>query len=198
MSTLTTTTRIETYTGLLFDFADPRPEQICVEDIAHALSCICRFGGHIKHPYTVGQHALLVRRLVIGHFDRPDLGYPALHHDSAEAYIGDVMKPMKIAMGEGIDDVFAKVEEAASAAVGNHFGIDPVLFSDPVVKAADTMALRMEASVLKVNDGRTFAQAYGVVPLTPIDGVADLRLPAEVEDEFLAAHQAELEELRPF
>jgi hypothetical protein len=196
---LETNTRIETYTGRLYDFANPQPDQVCVEDIAHALSQVCRYGGHIEHAYSVGQHALLVRRLVCSHFGRPDLGYAALHHDSAEAYTGDVMKPMKVAMekmGFLARDAFSKIEEAAEVAVGVHLGVDSALFRDPVIKDADSMALRMEAAVLKVNDGRSFAEASGVEPLTPIDGVADLRLPPEVEADFHAAHQEELQTQR--
>lgn len=188
-------TRIETYTGLLYDFASPQPDQVCVEDIAKSLSQVCRYGGHIDHRYSVAQHSLLVWRLVVHHLMRPDLGYAALHHDSPETYTGDVMKPMKVAMeqmGLLTKDAFSKIEWAAEVAVGEHLGIDPRLFKDPVVKRADEVALRMEAAVLKVNDGRTFAEASGVKPIHPFDGVATLIEDEAVERQFLATHQLEL------
>lgn len=187
-------TRIETYTGMLYDFASPQPEQVCVEDIAHALSQVCRYGGHINYTYSVAQHALLVHRLVKKHLDRPDLAYPALHHDSAETYTGDVMKPMKVAMekrGLLTKDAFSLIERDAEVAVGGHLGIDPDLFRDPVIKEADGMALRMEAAVLKVNDGRTFAEASGVEPMRPLPGVAEPRPTWSIEQHFLVIHELE-------
>jgi 5'-deoxynucleotidase YfbR-like HD superfamily hydrolase len=59
-----------------------------------ALAKICRFGAQTKHFYSVAQHALLVRRLVLdaGH---DDLELIALHHDSHEAFVGDLPTPLK-------------------------------------------------------------------------------------------------------
>lgn len=193
-------TRIETYSGRLFDFAEPQVEQVDIGDIAHALSLICRYGGHIDRAYSVAQHALLVRRLIVHHFQRPDLGWAGLHHDSPEAYTGDVMRPMKVAMAARhavTKDAFAKIDAMVESVVAEYLGIPLEELHDPVVKEADVLALRMEASVLKVNDGRTFAEAAGVEPAPPIDGIAVLRLPPEVEHDFLDAHQAEVERRIP-
>jgi hypothetical protein len=55
---------LETYSGLYFDFDDPRPEQVDVADIAKALSWTCRFGGHVSRGISVAEHAVLVYELV--------------------------------------------------------------------------------------------------------------------------------------
>lgn len=187
-------TAIETYTGLMFDFVRPLPDQVCIEDVAHALANTCRFGGHIQRFYSVAQHALLVRDLVI-EAGYPGLSYAALHHDSAEAYIGDAPTPLKVALGASVNDAFARANQAAEWAVGQHFGIPPALFSDPAVKAADEMALRLEAATLKVQDGRTFAEAIGREPVAPDYGRVHWQHPEQVELNFLAAHQVELSKL---
>jgi len=184
---------IETHTGLLFNYADPQPDQICVEDIAHALAHICRFGGHIHHHHSVASHAMLVRQLVLeaGH---PELGYPALHHDSHEAYVGDIPTPLKTAMGIEADS-FRVLTDRVDRAVAEHLGINPDDFEHPIIKEADQTALRMEAAALKVNDGRTFAEACGVEPLEPAPGVGAYFPPDEVKGHFLIAHQAEIGDL---
>ena len=85
---------IETYTGLQFFPFNPRPEDVRIEDIAHALSMRCRWGGHCKSFYSVAQHCVLLCDLAN---DR----LWGLMHDSAEAYLTDVMKPIK----ERINDI---------------------------------------------------------------------------------------------
>lgn len=52
------TPQITTYSGKHFDITKPDPAAICIEDIAHALSLICRGNGHVKTFYSVGQHCL--------------------------------------------------------------------------------------------------------------------------------------------
>jgi len=69
---------------------DPRPEDVHIEDIAHALTNICRFGGHTKDYYSVGQHSVLCSEHA-----PPDLALAALLHDAAEAYCGDIPRPWK-------------------------------------------------------------------------------------------------------
>lgn len=161
-------TAIETHTGLMFNYADPQPEQVCIEDIAHALSLSCRFGGHINRFYSVAQHALLVERLVytanLLHPRLPALRRAALHHDSHEAYVGDIPTPMKRALQReslAVDHLAVAADFAICAALE----IDVNLIASDAVAAADRLALRIEATALKVNGGETFAEAAGTLPV---------------------------------
>lgn len=81
---------METFTGRKFYPFDPKAEDIAMRDIAHALSMICRFNGHTKFHYSVAQHSVLVAQNV----SKP-MKLRALLHDAAEAYIGDMVRPMK-------------------------------------------------------------------------------------------------------
>lgn len=85
---------ILTYTGKRFDLLNPKPEDVCMEDIAHALAHINRFTGHCKRAYSVAEHSLHVSQRV-----PPDHEVYGLMHDAAEAYCGDVSRPLKRAAG---------------------------------------------------------------------------------------------------
>lgn len=78
---------IQTYTGRPFWPLDPRPEDVDIVDISHALSLICRFVGQCTKFYSVAEHSVRVSRIV------PTLY--ALLHDAAEAYTGDICTQIK-------------------------------------------------------------------------------------------------------
>lgn len=84
---------IQTYTGKKFHPFDPKPEEICIEDIAHSLAHICRFNGHTEFFYSVAQHSLIVAHLLKD--ESPLTQLLGLLHDAAEAYIGDIPAPIK-------------------------------------------------------------------------------------------------------
>ncbi|ACM39148.1 MULTISPECIES: hypothetical protein [Rhizobium/Agrobacterium group] len=81
---------MQTYSGRKFWPCDPRPEEIHIEDIAHALSMACRYGGHCNHFYSVAEHCVL-----ISHQVRSEDALWGLLHDAAEAYISDIIRPVK-------------------------------------------------------------------------------------------------------
>lgn len=83
---------LETYTGVQFYPLDPRPEEILILDIAHALARVARFTGHTagSYPYTVAQHSVLVSEYCNG----VDAVWGLLH-DASEAYLCDVPRPLK-------------------------------------------------------------------------------------------------------
>jgi hypothetical protein len=80
---------IVTFTGKTFDFMNPRCEDICIEDIAHALALTNRYNGHTRVPYSVAEHCVRMSYMKIGE------PLNNLLHDAAEAYIGDIPRPIK-------------------------------------------------------------------------------------------------------
>lgn len=82
---------MQTFTGLRLYPTKPDPRAVAIEDIAHALSQICRFGGHTSRAYSVGQHSVL-----LSYACRREDRVNALLHDAAEAYLGDVVRPFKL------------------------------------------------------------------------------------------------------
>jgi uncharacterized protein len=90
--------RMHTSTGRQVDPLDLKPEDVCVEDIAHHLSQTCRFNGATPMFYSVAEHAVHVAGLVEYHAG-PVAALVALHHDDAEAYLGDQIRPVKSFLG---------------------------------------------------------------------------------------------------
>lgn len=84
-----------TFSGQKFYPLDPRPEEVVIEDIAHALSINNRYNGHTIRPYSVGHHSLLCSYHVEKGFE-----LEALLHDATEAYLADVVRPAKNGMPE--------------------------------------------------------------------------------------------------
>src|SRR5574341_694227 len=81
---------IHTHSGRWVNPLDLQPEDVCIEDICHALSNQCRWSGHTREFYSVGQHCVLASRIVAKPFK-----FDALLHDGAEGYLQDMAKPLK-------------------------------------------------------------------------------------------------------
>lgn len=90
----TTNSTIQTFTGEMFDVFSPHMEQINLKDISHALSMLCRYGGHSREFYSVAEHCVLMAEHFVGRGEK-DLARAALLHDATEAYMGDVVRPLK-------------------------------------------------------------------------------------------------------
>jgi len=129
-----TATWIETLTGRHVDILDPDPSEMNIEDIAHALSNTNRFGGHLRKPYSVAQHCVLMSYLC-----PPELAFECLMHDAHEAYIGDMPSPFKIAMPE-----FQRLEDNMEATVRRAFNM-PGDKHPRAVKHWDQVMLMTEA-----------------------------------------------------
>jgi len=135
------TTWMQTYTGRAFYPMDPRTEDVDIIDIAHALARICRFGGHCSDHYSVIEHSLLVEGLVhdLGgsHLDR----LWGLMHDSAEAYTGDIIRPIKYSSPE-VTAILKGMEDKCLEVIAE--ALELPLPIPPIVKRADEAALAVE------------------------------------------------------
>lgn len=102
-----------TFTGRRFFPLDPRPEDVCIHDIAHALGQIARYGGHARAFYSVAEHSIHVSHA----FADPETALEGLLHDSAEAYLGDIQRPLKPDLA-GYKEIERRVEAAIWTALG--------------------------------------------------------------------------------
>ena len=154
---------IETASGLRYDFEHPDPATILLEDIAHALSNVCRFAGHIRRFNSVDGHSVLVSRIVAAQpveafgdvrygagnatAKKRDIVRAALLHDAHEAYIWDAPSPVKPLLG----DTFKRLGRIADEAIASKFlkeGYSADTFKNPLIKAADRCALVVEGRAL--------------------------------------------------
>jgi hypothetical protein len=145
---------MQTASGGTFWPLDPEPDDIDPADIAHALAMVCRFGGHTSRFYSVAEHSFLISERV-----PTPLALWGLLHDAAEAYVGDMVRPLKYQLPD-----YRAVEAAIMDAVCYRFGLEPGC--PPEVKAADVRMLATERLVL---------MAYPELPWTSLENVEPFR-----------------------
>jgi hypothetical protein len=141
---------IQTYTGKKFHFLDPNQDEICIEDIAHALSNLCRFGGHTKRFYSVGEHSIYVSRNV-----PVEDALEGLLHDATEAYLVDIPKPIKGFLGN-----YEEMEQKIYLAIAEKFGLAKELPQS--VKDADARMLFTEKQILSPVDWGWELEPYDI------------------------------------
>lgn len=164
------TGHIVTYTGRTIEPLHPDPAQISIEDIAHALSNVCRFTGHVRKFYSVAQHSVLCSLIVPQH-----LSFTALLHDASEAYLSDVARPIKSQSEFG--DVYKLFEHRLERAIAQRFAITYPYPAE--IKWADEVLLRTEQRDLMPNTLRFPGDDYLWAPIEPW-------LPEEAEAHFLS------------
>ena len=151
---------MQTYTGGRYYPVDPLPSEVGIEDIAHALSMLCRFGGHCHTFYSVAEHSVHVSRLV-----PREHALVGLLHDATEAYVCDVPRPLKLSLPE-----YKNAEHLNWLAIAAHFSLASSM--PAVIKHADNAILHVEQRVLMRPDpGRDWC----VGDVGPID-TRDVRI----------------------
>ena len=164
---------IRTYSGENFYFDDPK--NIKIADIAHALSNICRWTGHLKTFYSVAQHSVICAEQIAAPYK-----LRALLHDAAEAYIGDINKPLKTLLGQTIIDIEAGIERA----VWNCYGLgEPTPEEAAAVKLVDTQVGMFESKFLL--DAEKLPDYANVSPLRTLYEIQPL-CPRDAEHLFLS------------
>ena len=186
--------------GRRLDLLDPAPLDIEIEDIAHGLAFVARWNGQTRgeHPYSVAEHSLLVER-IIGRIEAalpPHWRLAALLHDAPEYVLGDMISPVKAAIGPGYGDL----DQRLSAAVHLRFGL-PAILPAPVkslIKTADRVSAWFEAVEIA---GFTEAEAtrlFGRPRAGALQGEAILLRPAAaVRHDYIARHAALLQACSP-
>ena len=182
--------------GRRLDLLDPTPVDIEIEDIAHGLAFVARWNGqtHGDYAYSVAEHSLLVEEI----FNRTNPGAPvkwrltALLHDAPEYVIGDMISPVKAAVGPG----YGALDDRLTAAIHIRFGLPaqiPALIKKEI-KKADKISAWLEATQIA---GFTKAEAdklFGVPNHSLIKGLSiKLRPPIDVRNDFTAHHAALLQ-----
>jgi uncharacterized protein len=137
---------MQTCSGRKFYPLEPKYTEVALVDIAHGLAMTCRYGGHTSRFYSVAEHCVLVSQTVeiharnAGHDEKTVRAWAreALLHDSAETYIGDMIRPLK---HQPEMHEFRRCEAAIEVAVFEHFGIASTEDSRAAVKSIDDRIL---------------------------------------------------------
>lgn len=130
---------IRTFLKIKFYPLKPVPEDIVIEDIAHALSLMTRANGHFAHFYSVGQHSVNCYK------EAKQRGYSAkvqlacLLHDASEAYLSDITRPVKLHLAQ-----YREIEENLQNTIYNKFGLFLTEQDQCEIKSIDDSVLYYE------------------------------------------------------
>ena len=184
--------------GRRLDLLDPTPFDIEIEDIAHGLAFVARWNGQTQGdwPYSVAEHSLLVEDIFcrLDPHAAPTSRLAALLHDAPEYVIGDMISPVKSALGRD----YGAMDERLTAAIHRRFGLPATL---PValkkkIKTADRISARLEALQIA---GFDEAEAKKLFPIPGEQILSmlqiDLRPPSEVRRAFLERYRSIIEKI---
>ena len=110
--------RFLTRTGREIDILDFKTSDVELDEIAHALAMTCRYGGHCREFYSVAQHAVMVARYLEGQGEPLPVVMAGLHHDDSEAYLGDIIRPLKSLL-----PMYKEIETRFEMTLAEHFGL---------------------------------------------------------------------------
>lgn len=177
--------------GRRLDLLDPTPVDIEIEDIAHGLAFVARWNGQTfgDYPYSVAEHSILVEEIFGRMSGEADAKWrlAALLHDAPEYVIGDMISPVKAAVGPG----YGALDERLTAAIHIRFGLPAALPSaiKKQIKKADRVSAFLEATQIAGFAQHEAAKFFGRPDAALIDGLRlELRPPVAVRTAFLARH----------
>lgn len=168
---------ITTYSKLRFDPIDPDPELIRIEDIAHALSLLCRANGHFNRFFSVAQHSLNCYREAKARGCSSKIRLACLLHDASEAYLSDITRPVKQHLPE-----YQAMEDRLQTAIWDRFLSEP-LSSEERSQVFEIDDAQLYHEFLYFMDERLFSTELGL-KIQPDFGDHPF---AETENQFLAA-----------
>lgn len=176
--------------GRRLDLLDPTPMDIEIDDIAHGLAFVARWNGQTRGdwPYSVAEHSLLVEQI----FSRQTATSPrwqlaALLHDAPEYVIGDMISPVKAAIGQSYGDLDLRL----TAAVHIRFGLPAVLPVEikKAIKAADKVSAWLEAVQIAGFSESEANKLFGKPETSVLRGLKiHLRAPTIVREDFINRH----------
>jgi 5'-deoxynucleotidase YfbR-like HD superfamily hydrolase len=178
--------------GRRLDLLDPTPVDIEIEDIAHGLAFVARWNGQTRgdFAYSVAEHSLLVEEIYVRQGGRePKWRLAALLHDAPEYVIGDMISPVKAAVGPGYGDLDSRL----AIAVHLRFGLPAILplAVKRAIKSADRISAWLEAVQIAGFSVSEADRLFGRQDQRLVSALTiRLRPPAEVRAEFVARHAA--------
>lgn len=182
---------MQTYTGGKFHVVDMEKTVFDMEDIAHGLANLCRFGGHTRVFYSVAQHSIMVADIVAAKGGTPMQELWALMHDSTEAYMIDIPTPLKATLSgyeEREDRLMRLIAKGLDFPSHGESTLLP-----KIVKYADRVALVTEARQL-THGTSEWAESYNSVESHPVSIVA--LPPGDAKPAFLARYYDILRRMR--
>lgn len=172
--------------GAAFDFLDPRPEMVTLDDIVHSLTRTNRWGGNVEPiSYSVAQHSLVTASACKLAKSR----VYALLHDAAEAYIGDIPTPLKLWIIDAGADIAALEKTILFQAIFPALGLprpSSDIYAD--VHNADQVALATEYRDIVKGRHPDFTPKA-----TPLKSVVRFMPTIKVEEQFRSALQGALQ-----
>lgn len=177
--------------GRRLDLLDPTPMDIEISDIAHGLAFVARWNGQTRgdFAYSVAEHSLLVEELFCRMQPKAPVKWQlaALLHDAPEYVIGDMISPVKSAVGPG----YSALDQRLTSAIHIKFGLPAQLPKSikAQIKRADKVSAWMEAVQIAGFSEAEANKLFGRPKTEVISGLTiDLRPPLQVRQSFVARH----------
>jgi len=142
---------IRTFTGIYMNVFEPTPDMVCIEDIAHALSNMPRFAGHLPKFYSVAEHSYMCAVAAPQHKK-----LKALLHDASEAYLMDIPKPIKMRMPD-----YKIIEDNLMKVIAKKFGFEYPLCDE--IHKIDSTLLELEWNELMLKKAIGTFKCYSPV-----------------------------------